>query len=98
LLFKNSRIYYSMKRQLIRADGTTEIIEVGNGFESWNKAIGARMGEIVYLNDGRELWMDEEGRMVSEPVINEAATDLAAASHGYPMVGDAIIFEAGDIT
>jgi len=90
-------ILYSMKRQIIRTDGTTEIIEVGNGFEDWNKAIGARTGEIVYLDDGRELWMDEEGRCTGRD-INEAATDLAMSRYGYPMVGDAIIFEPGDIT
>lgn len=86
-----------MERKVIRADGTSETIDVGEGYESWNKVIGARMGEIVYLSDGRELWMDEDGRTVSEPVVNEEATALAWDRYGYAMVGDAIIFEAGDI-
>jgi len=90
-------ILYSMKRQIIRTDGTTETIEVGNGYQDWNRAIDASMGQIIYLDDGRELWMDEEGRLVGKPV-NEAATDLAMSRYGYPMVGDAIIFEPGDIT
>jgi hypothetical protein len=82
-----------MKKTIIRTDGTIEETEVGDGFESWNQAIGARVGEIAQTPDGTiELWCDEEG-LLREREFNFQASTLAMR----PIVGDVIVFEVGDI-
>ena len=84
-----------MQREILKADGTNETTEVGDGWEAWNEAIGARIGELVVSPDGSiELWCDEEGLLVNEPQINRAASLLACR----PIVGDVIVFFPGDIT
>jgi hypothetical protein len=88
-----------MIRKLIRTDGTMEDTEVGNGFADWNKAIGARVGEIVPTDHGKELWCDEEALCVGEPEINTVASALVSHLRmGQPIFGDVIVFEEGDIT
>jgi hypothetical protein len=82
-----------MKRTILRTDGTHENIEVGNSFHTWNHAIGASIGEIATTPDGElELWCDEEG-LLTQREFNLAASTLAMR----PIVGDVIVFEAGDI-
>ena len=83
-----------MERTIIRTDGTQDIVEVGDGFEAWNKAIGARTGEIVASPCGQvELWCDEEGLFTNEPQLNRAASLLTMR----PIVGNVIMFYPGDI-
>lgn len=83
-----------MKRQIIRADGTNETKDVGDGWQEWNETLGIRTGELVVSPDGSlELWCDEEGLFVSEPQVNLAASMLA----GRQIVGDVIVFYPGDI-
>lgn len=91
-----------MIRQVLRADGTAEKIEVGNGFETWNKAIRAHTGTIVegIINnttkgtlDRVELWCDDEALCVAEPVYNFFASLIAR----QPIFGDVILFRKGDI-
>lgn len=83
-----------MVRLVLRANGNQEEIEVGEGFESWNKIIGANIGEIVYCpNSNIELWVDEEG-LLKKSQPNLKATLLS----GVHIVGDAIMFQVGDIT
>jgi hypothetical protein len=82
-----------MKKKVLKTDGTSEIQEVGNGFMTWNKAIDARTGTIVPTRDGRELWADDEALLVESPQLNSNATILA----GFPVFGDVIVFEPGDI-
>jgi hypothetical protein len=70
-----------------------EETNVGNGFESWNEAIDARVGEIVQTPDGSlELWCDEEG-LLTQREYNHAASLLARCR----IVGDVIVFKPGDI-
>jgi len=84
-----------MKRMVIGTDGSRKIKEVGIGFEAWNKAIGASIGQIVPTRDGKyELWVDEEGLCKGEPEINYPASILA----GQTIVGNVIRFNPGDIT
>jgi hypothetical protein len=67
---------------------------VGEGYQNWNDAIGARMGELVVSPDGSiELWCDEEGLCRNEPQLNRAASMLV----GRQIVGDVIVFFPGDI-
>ncbi len=45
--------------------------------------------EFVYLDDGRALVVDEEGRLNNKPV-NAKASALLGADH-LPIVGDAVL-------
>ena len=83
-----------MKRVVLRpVEGTSNVEEVGDSWREWNKAIGARMGTLVTSYDGHyELWCDEDGLM-TQPVINPEATQIA----GQPLVGNVIVFKQGDI-
>ena len=83
-----------MKRTILRIDGRDNIEEVGNGWEDWNEAIGARVGEVVVSSDGNiELWCDEEGLCRNDATVNLTASLLVKRT----IVGDAIIFYPGDI-
>ncbi len=83
-----------MKRRVLRVDGRDDLEEVGEGFESWNKAIGAGIGELVVTPDrSLELWCDEEGLCIGRPILNMTASILA----GRQIVGDVIVFRPGDI-
>ena len=83
-----------MKRTLLRTDGTQTELNVGTGYESWNAAIQANMGELVTSPDGTiELWCDEEGALIENPQLNFAASMLV----NRPIVGDVIVFFPGDI-
>lgn len=87
-----------MKRVVLRAGllnaRANDLVEVGDGYETWNKAIGATCGEIVKCRNGhQELWVNENG-LAEECELNQQASFLT----GLPIVGDAILFEKGDIT
>ena len=83
-----------MVRDVIRADGRVEKIEVGNGFETWNKVIGASCGTIVSAPGATlELWCDDNGLLAPEPRLNLQASILACQQ----IVGDVIVFKPGDI-
>lgn len=91
-----------MIRLVLRADGTAENKEVGNGFETWNEAIHAGIGTIVQgrivnMEKGKtekiELWCDDEALCCNNPVGNVFASMLA----GQPIFGDVIVFHPGDI-
>lgn len=84
-----------MKRNIIKTDGTHELTEVGDGYQSWNRALDISTGEIVRSPDGSiELWCDENGLCMAEPQLNRAASLLV----GSQIVGDVIVFYPGDIT
>jgi hypothetical protein len=92
-----------MIRLVLRADGTASNEEVGEGFRTWNQAIKASIGTIVFasmddvtrgVKQEIELWCDDEALMVNEPVGNVFASMLA----GQPIFGDVIVFRPGDIT
>lgn len=83
-----------MERTILRANGQDSISEVGDDYRAWNDAIGASMGELVVAPDGSvELWCDEEGPLVSEPILNFNASLLVKR----PIVGDVIVFYPGDV-
>ena len=87
-----------MERRVIRTDDTIARVEVGDGFESWNVAIKARIGQIVPTDDGKEFWCDEEGLLCGDPKLNvEATRRVHGTNYGQPIVGDVIEFEPGDI-
>jgi uncharacterized membrane protein (DUF441 family) len=85
-----------MIRKVIRASGQVEQAEVGDGFQTWNKAIGAGIGTIVQgtaAGQRVELWCDDEALCTADPVQNVAATGIAR----QPIYGDVIVFRPGDI-
>jgi hypothetical protein len=95
-----------MKRKVIRVNGTLEDVDVGEGWESWNAAIGARVGQIVRADSlenffygpyseycDKELWCDEEALLTERP-LNPIASLIADQA----IFGDVIVFEQGDIT
>lgn len=86
-----------MIRPVLRAtqDGSsvTDLVEVGDGWETWNAAIGASVGEIVRTRDGKhELWVNENG-IAEGCVVNVEASKRV----GVRILGDAILFEEGQI-
>lgn len=95
-----------MKRKVIRVDGPPEDVDVGGSWQSWNRAIGARYGQIVpaalgvhfdsdgvsFDHSGKELWCDEEALLTKRP-LNPIASLIADQA----IFGDVIVFEEGDI-
>ncbi len=71
--------------------------EVGNGFRTWNDAIRATVGTIVYGSLAEigpvELWCDDEALLFPDPIRNDAASIIARQD----IYGDVIIFFPGDI-
>lgn len=83
-----------MKRNIVKADGTSELTEVGESFSSWNSILDIRTGELVISDDGSiELWCDENGLCMADPQLNRAASLLV----GRQIVGDVIVFYPGDV-
>lgn len=83
-----------MKRKVLRIDGRDATEEVGDGYQAWNRSIGADSGELVVCpHGGLELWCDEEGLCKGDPVVNFMASALA----GRTIVGDVIVFKRGDV-
>ena len=82
-----------MNRIVIRADGKNEVVNVGKGWQDWNRAINANLGCIVMLPDGSQLWCDDEALCKGEPVRNSTASFMT----GQDIYGDAILFNRGDI-
>jgi len=78
----------------VDVDGTAAVIElvgteergVGAGLRV---ALDCRVFDVVRIGSGLDMWIDEEGLLVGEPVVNRVAT-LIAKAHGFvwqPYVG-----------
>ena len=88
-----------MEAVLYRLDGTKSKIRV-NSFVEARKLVcnydPNGMAEVVRLNNGEILFIDEEGKLKNYPV-NEQATSLAHLHDAiYPhdcIVGDALLFD-----
>jgi len=88
-----------MEAILYRLDGTKSKIRV-NSFVEARKLVcnydPNGMAEVVRLNNGEILFIDEEGKLKNYP-INEQATSLAHLHDAiYPhdcIVGDALLFD-----
>ncbi|MFF0818628.1 DUF3846 domain-containing protein [Rhodococcus sp. NPDC003318] len=87
----------------IDADGTAEVIELarsgsGEGVGvALREAIGCRWFDVVALGPGLDMWVDDEGLVVNEPVVNVVAT-LIARSYGFrwqPYAGT-VVFTSSD--
>ena len=59
-------------------------------------ALDCRVFDVVRVGPGLDMWIDEEGLLVGEPVVNRVAT-LIAKAHGFVWqryVG-AVVFNLG---
>lgn len=81
---------------LIRADGTESEVHPRAGtftLQELYEHVGCSLVEHVGLADGRDMWVDEEGKLDRKPV-NEAATVLLHQAGGQlhdVVVGDVLI-------
>jgi hypothetical protein len=88
------------KSYLLKTDGTKEEIVpqdagVGFSFRELYPLIGCTTIELVRLNDGRLLLIDEEGKLKDDAEINQQATTLAADRIGPDViVGNAVVCDA----
>lgn len=75
--------------ELIRTDGTVETVTPENGktfsLQEMYELIGCSLVQVIYLVDGRIMWLDEEGKF-KEHQINTQATKLLIEAGG--MMGD----------
>jgi len=90
---------------LIKPDGTETQVHPANtshGFtlEELYRHIGCGIVEMVRLADGREMWLDEEGKFNSALAPNERATILLVQAGGIPgdfVVGNVLVTDAGEV-
>jgi hypothetical protein len=80
--------------KIIRVDGTEEPIEGELTLELMQGVVGGYI-EIAYMQDGRMIVLDEEGKLKNKPV-NEAATILYNNPNDF-IVGDIILANEGEI-
>jgi hypothetical protein len=91
-----------MEAILYRLDGTKSKIKVNSFVEARGIVCNFDangMGEVVRLNNGDLLLIDEEGKLKNYP-INKMATSLAHLNEAiYPhdcIVGDALLFNENE--
>ena len=89
--------------ELIRTDGTVETVSPKNGktfsLAEMYELIGCSLVQVVYLADGRIMWLDEEGKF-KEHYRNEQATLLleqAGGAFGDYVAGNALICENTEV-
>jgi uncharacterized protein YacL len=80
--------------QIIKVDGTITDIAQKLNLAVMQEIVGGNI-EIAYLQDGRMLVIDEEGKLKGKPV-NETATVLYNNPNDC-IVGDAILAEHDEI-
>lgn len=63
-----------------------------------NTLLNCRCADVVRLAQGLDMWVDDEGLMVAEPMVNEVATRIARA-YGFgfqPYVGPVLFASVDD--
>jgi len=82
---------------ILKVDGTREEIKEEISLEVMQKAVGGFI-EIVATNDGRQMIMNEEGKLKGYSINHEAtALVLGVLSPNDVVVGDVIIANVGEI-
>lgn len=83
-------------------DGTARVVELprteaeGCG-PAMREAIGCRAFDVVALGPGLDMWLDDEGLCVDEPVVNTVATRLARAyGFGFQHYVGTVLFIGND--
>jgi hypothetical protein len=66
---------------LVRSNGSHQDIQISltNSVEEFNQAIGSRTFDMVSLNGGIDIVVDDEGAIVADPQLNVALTVIAHA-------------------
>ena len=89
--------------ELIREDGTVETVAPQNGrtfsLAEMYQLIGCSLVQVIYLADGRLMWLDEEGKF-KEHSRNEQATILleqAGGGFGDYVAGNALICRESEV-
>jgi len=79
--------------QIWRVNGTVEDLDFGPKLDELQKAVGGYI-ELVRLNNGRGMYINEEGKIEGLP-MNDKATKLAhehkAIFENDVIVGDAVL-------
>lgn len=89
---------------LIHWTGTEETVTPSNPKQGFSldelyKHIQTQMVEMVRLRDGRNMWIDEEGKFNQPDHVNEKATRLLQQAGGIPgdyIAGNALV-EKGEV-
>lgn len=79
---------------ILKTDGTTEAFN-DNSLEGMQRVVGGWI-EIVPTHDGKDMVINEEGKLKDLP-LNEKATEMARIFAEDYIVGDVIIAEKGEI-
>jgi hypothetical protein len=98
----------AMKAMVVGEMGDTEVIEIPpDGFEqAFKEHCQADIFEHLDLAEDLDMWMDEEGRLKADQVVNYAMTDLrdhfweqngiTIPADWPPLVGKALLTGGGD--
>lgn len=81
------------KAVLIKADGTVLDISPANGTDFSLAELQEFVGGLIQIGatyDGRNIVMDEEGKLKGKPV-NDKATELYRYGQHDPIVGDVVV-------
>jgi len=90
---------------LIKPDGTESVVLPQNStdfrLDERYSLIGCEMVQMVYLADGRTMWLDEEAKLKPErPLPNLKATRLLAEAGGMPgdiVLGNVLVCVDGEV-
>ena len=88
---------------LLKADGTSEKVTTEMGqfkLRDMRALIGCRMVEVVFLVDGRTMWIDEEGKFKQHELNHLATNHLhrAGGSHTDYVAGNALICNVTEVS
>jgi len=87
---------------IIRPDGSREIVSPKEDtftLEELRTYIGCEWVELIVLDDGKYMWINEEGKL-SDHLPNPDATLLLQAAGGIPgdyIAGSAMITESDEV-
>lgn len=80
----------------IDADGQAAFVELdgNNLLRDMYRQIGCRTVDVVELEPGLDMWLDEESLLKDDPALNQSATRMVLDFHGsltQPYFGVALI-------
>lgn len=88
-----------MRRQLIRADGTTQDLPARATISEIQRLIGARSLDTVNLRDGTVMWVDDLGHQHGLPVNAEGTRlyhSICYPGATHEIVGDVVVTPDAD--